>query len=147
MTHRRSALAPCLATLLLACASQASAIEVQNLEGFEEHFGRYAPGGDCKRQPQVVVDRSGFTFEGGPPLPKSTRPDYAASFMGNDYEGISLTFFPYTVEPRPFVLIFNAGEAPGVMTMEPHDLGYPGGPAMPEKYRPYLAGSPYRKCR
>lgn len=144
--HRRRSFATRIAGLLLVCCAQAGAIELQNMQGFEEHFGRYAPGGDCKRQPQVVIGRAGFSFEGGPALPKATQPEYAASFMGNFYEGISLTFFPYAVEPRPYMLTLNAGEARGVMTIEAYEFGYPGGPALPDKYRAHVAGSPYRKC-
>lgn len=133
--------------MLSAVFANAMAIEVDSLDGMEEHFGRYAPGGDCTKQPQVVVAREGFAFEGGPALPKATRPDYAASFMGNFYEGISLTFFPYPAEPRPLVLTLNADEKPGLMTIGVYDFDYAGGPKLPDRYRPYIAGSPYMKCR
>lgn len=135
------------ATLALAFAVPSIAVEVGNLDGFEQHFGRYAPGGDCGRQPQVVVSREGFSFEGGPALPAATRPDYAASFMGNFYEGISQFFLPYPAEPRPFLLTLNAGEEEGVLALEPYDFDYEGGPRLPDKYRPYIAGSPYLRCR
>lgn len=131
---------------LCACAA-AQAIEVANLDGFEQHFGRYAPGGDCSKQPQVVVDRAGFAFTGGPVLPKATQPEYAASFMGNFYEGISLVFFPYRVEPRPYLLTINADETPGRLTLQGYDFDYEGGPRLPDRYRPYIAASPYLKCR
>ena len=133
--------------LALSYCSAAMAIEVENLDGFEEHFGHYAPGGDCSRQPQVVVGREGFEFKGGPALPRATRPEYAASYMGNFYEGISLTFFPYPAQPRPYVLTLNANEKKGVMTLGAYDFDYSGGPKLPEKYRPYIAGSPYLKCK
>lgn len=133
--------------LALCVVLGAGAIPVQNLEGFEEHFGRYAPGGDCSRQPQVVVDREGFAFEGGPSLPRATRPEFAASYMGNFYEGISLFFIPYGEEPRPLLLTLNAEEQPGLMTVGVYDYDYPGGPRLPDKYRPYVDASPYRKCR
>ena len=136
-----------VATLALAFAAPSAAIEVDNLDGFEPHFGRYAPGGDCGKQPQVVVSRSGFAFEGGPALPAATRPDYAASYMGNFYEGISVFFFPYSAEPRPFLLTLNADEKEGVLTLQAYDFDYKGGPRLPDKYRPYVAGSPYLKCR
>lgn len=131
----------------LALCAPAMAIEVGNLDGFEEHFGRYAPGGDCTKQPQVVLARDGFAFEGGPALPKATKPEYAASFMGNYYEGISQFFFPYPVEPRPFLLTLNADEKPGVLTLQTYDFDYQGGPRLPDKYRPYIAASPYAKCK
>lgn len=135
-----------LTGLLALCAGPTTAIEVDNLDGYEAHFGRYAPGGDCSKQPQVVIDRDGFAFDGGPALDKATRPVAVLSYMGNFYEGISLFFFPYPVEPRPFLLALNAGEKPGVMTIQGYDHDYPGGPKLPDKYRPYIAGSPYLKC-
>lgn len=141
---------PRLSAIVLAalCAApSAQAIEVGNLAGFEAHFGRYAPGGDCTRQPQVVVGHEGFAFEGGPPLPKATRPEYAASFMGNFYEGSSLFFFPYAQEPRPFLLTLNAGEQPGVLAIEGYDHDDRAGPRLPDRYRPYIAASPYLRCR
>ena len=132
---------------LLALSAPVFAIEVENLDGFEDHFGRYAPDGDCAKQPQIVIDRSGFSFEGGPALPKATRPEYAASYGGNFYEGIAQWFFPYTAEPRPFLLTLNAEEAPGKLVLEAFEFDYAGGPKLPAQYRPYVAASPYAKCR
>src|SRR5690606_41164633 len=109
--------------VLLACPA-VQAIEAADLKGFEQHFGHYGPGGDCTRQQQVVVGLAGFTFVGGPSLPVATRPEYADSYMGNLYEGSSLFFFPYTVEPRPLLLTLNAGEQPGVLTIEGYDHDY-----------------------
>ena len=57
-----------------AFSSGAGAVEVHDLKGFEQLFGRYAPAGDCKRQPQFVVDVSGFTFEVGGKTEKVTNP-------------------------------------------------------------------------
>ena len=141
-----SAKAAALAACLLLYCGPSAAIEVDNLGAFEQHFGRYAPGGDCTKQPQITIDRAGFAFTGGPDLPKATRPDYAASFMGNFYEGSSLFFFPYPEQPRPFLLTLNADETPGVVKLEVFDHDYPGGPRLPDKYRPYIAGSPYGRC-
>ena len=125
----------------------AGAIEVQNLEGFERYFGRYAHAGDCTKQPQIVIDREGFAFTGGPELPKASHPEYAASYMGNQYEGIGHWFFPYPVEPRPYLLNIDADETPGKLTLEVFEFDHNGGPKLPDKYRPYVAASPYRKCR
>ena len=143
----KTILATALGAMLALGGGVAAAIEVDNLDGFEEHFGHYAPGGDCSKQPQVVVDREGFAFSGGPALPKSTRPEYAASFMGNYYEGISLVFIPYRVEPRPYLLTLNADEKPGLLTVQVYDFDYAGGPKLPDRYRPYIAASPYLKCK
>lgn len=138
---------PGVLVALLALPVAVSAIEVDSLEAFREHHGRYAPGGDCARQPRIAIDDHGFTFEGGPALPAATRPEFAASYMGNFYEGISLFFFPYTTQPMPLLVTLNAGEKPGVLTVEAHDHDYPGGPKLPEQYRPYVAASPYLRCR
>src|SRR3546814_19479775 len=43
------------ATLALAFAVPSAAVEVANLDAFQQPFGRYAPGGDCGKQPQIVV--------------------------------------------------------------------------------------------
>ena len=98
---------------LLLGAAFAAAVPLTHLRDFEALHGRYAPGGDCRRQPQIVVDAAGIAFTGGPPLPRADRPDYAATFMGPAYTGIALTFFPYADEPRPLLLTFNAAETPG----------------------------------
>jgi len=145
--HRPGFETAVLTGVLALCAGSSAAIEVDNLDGFEQHFGRYAPGGDCAKQPQVVIDREGFAFTGGPELPKATQPEYAASYMGNYYEGIGLWFFPYRSEPRPYVLALNADETPGRLTLEAYEFDYHGGPKLPDKYRPYIAASPYLKCR
>lgn len=55
---------------------------------------------------------------------------------------IALSFFPYAAEPRPFLLTLDAGEKKGVMQVEGYDHDYPGGPRLPDRYRPYIAGSP-----
>lgn len=131
---------------LMLCADIASAAPLTHMRDFPALHGRYAPGGDCRRQPQVVVDAAGIAFTGGPPMPRANRPDYAAAFMGQAYAGIGLTFFPYADEPRPFVLTFNADETPGRLTVEGYDFDYPGGPPLPERYRPWITASPYAKC-
>src|SRR3546814_18602786 len=97
------------ATLALAFAVPSAAVEVDNLDAFKQHFGRYAPGGDCGKQPQIVVSHSGFAFEGGPALPAATRPDYLASLMGQFHDGSRDFFLPSPAKPRPFLLTPNAG--------------------------------------
>jgi hypothetical protein len=82
--------------VLLAVGS-AMAIEVKGLAGFEDLFGRYAPGGDCTGQPQILVDAAGFGFEAGSgarPV-SSNAPEWAASHGPRDYQGITRWFFPF----------------------------------------------------
>ncbi|MGZ8911090.1 MAG: hypothetical protein ACXW09_14040 [Methylococcaceae bacterium] len=132
----------------LMIAGTVQAVEVKNLDGFEALFGRYAPGGNCKKQPQIIVDRSGFTFEVAGKSEKATHPEYAASYGGNFYEGISQWFFPYfdPDKDRPLLLTFNAGEKKGVLAVDT-EYNYPGGPKLPAKYQALVKGSPYRVCQ
>lgn len=136
----------------LTCASLFSsvtmAIEVNNLEAFKAIFGRYAPSGDCKKQPQIVVDNTGFTFEVNGKSEQATHPEYAASYGGNFYEGISLWFFPYydPNKDRPLLLTFNAVEKQGVLSVDT-EFNYPGGPKLEAKYQALVDGSPYKACQ
>ena len=134
--------------LALGCAvaaafsSGAGAVEVNDLKGFEQLFGRYAPAGDCKRQPQFVVDVSGFTFEVGGKTEKVTNPEYAASYGGNDYSGSSLWFFPFrTNDGYEILMTFEAGEKSGVVTIDLHESK-----ASPRNAA-LIKGSPYAKCK
>jgi hypothetical protein len=133
---------------IAALDNEAYAVEVKNLDGFESIFGRYAPAGDCKRQPRILVDRKGFTFETGGQSETANSPEYAASYGGNFYEGISLWFFPYfdPNKDRPLLLTFNAGEQKGVLTVDT-EYNYPGGPKLDAKYQALVDGSPYKICR
>lgn len=79
----------------LTVSSGASAITVDNLEGLEEIYGSYAPGGDCSREPRVTIAKPGMTFRANGRTVEVTRVEYAASFFGNFYEGITLAFYPF----------------------------------------------------
>ncbi len=140
-------------TILVLCSAmmitgKVQAIEVKNLDGFEAIFGRYAPGGDCSKQPHIVVDKTGFTFEVTGKSEKATHPEYAASYGGNFYEGISLWFFPYfdPDKDRPLLLTFNADEQKGVLAVAT-EYNYPGGPKLDAKYQLLVNGSPYKVCK
>lgn len=132
----------------LTIAGAGQAVEVKNLDGFEALYGRYAPAGDCKKQPQIVVERSGFTFEVAGKTEKATQPEYAASYGGNFYEGISLWFFPYfdPDEDRPLLLTFNADEKKGVLAVAT-EYSNSGGPKLDAKYQALVNGSPYKLCK
>jgi len=51
-----------LASSLTLGLATASAVEVTDLEGLEDIYGTYAPAGDCKREPCIVVDVTGLGF-------------------------------------------------------------------------------------
>jgi len=136
------ALSACLA------AGTATAIETEGLEHFKDLYGRYAPAGDCKRQPQILVDAGGMTFEVGGAKERVTRMEYAASYGGNFYEGISQWFFPFGKEGDwPILMTFNAGEKKGELGIEGHGEGWPGGPPFTPHNKALVDGAPYRRCK
>lgn len=121
-----------------------------DLTGFEAIFGRYGPNGDCTTYPQVVIDAAGFALDQGKGrVERANRPEYAASFFGPEYGGIAKAFFPYWTDagPNPFIATVNHDDQRGRLVIEPHDLGWKGGPPMPSRYQPWLQGSPYAKCK
>ncbi len=136
------------AVLVLACGS-AAAVPVSDLKGFESLFGRYGPHGNCAKYPQVLVTVGGFALDRGQGRVERGGPiEYAASFFGPEYNGIAQAFFPFWRDggPNPFIVLINDGEKPGTLSIAPHDLGWKGGPPMPARYQPWLAGSPYARC-
>lgn len=142
----RIAIAICLGSMIPAAAG---AVEVENLEGLDDVFGRYAPGGDCQRTPRIVVDRSGIAFEGlaGDPA-RVTTVEYAASYGGNYYQGISKWIFPFrSSDGFPILMAFHADEKRGALAITPHDEGWPGGPPLAPRNKALVDGSPYALCR
>ena len=139
-----------IAMLGLACGMQASAVELTTMKGFEPLFGHYGPKGDCTHYPQVVIDMAGLALDQGQgKVERANRPEYAASYMGDSYDGIAQVFFPYWTDagPNPLLVTVNADEKRGALRVEPQDFGYRGGPPMPARYQPWLKGSPYAKCK
>ena len=132
-----------------AAIAPAGAVTLENLEHFKSLYGRYGPGGDCSKYPQVVIDAAGFALDHGQgKVERANRPEYSASFFGPEYEGITGAFWPYWNDAggNPFVVFTNYDEKPGALVVEPHDFGWKGGPPMPARYQPWLQGSPYARC-
>ncbi|AKC87404.1 hypothetical protein WQ53_12220 [Pseudoxanthomonas suwonensis] len=120
------------------------------MKGLESLYGRYGPKRDCAKYPQVVVDAAGFALDQGKGrVERANRPEYAVSYFGAQYEGSAHAFFPYWDDASgaaPFMLTVDPGQKPGTLVVEGHDYGWKGGPPMPARYQPWLAGSPYAKC-
>jgi hypothetical protein len=142
-----------LAAVLVAAAAglaatPATAVEISDMKGFEALFGRYAPGGDCAREPRVVVDAAGIALELKGVTDKSTKMEFAASYGGPEYQGNTKWFFPFSsANGWPVIMAFDADEKAGLLTVEPHDEGWAGGPKLNARHQALVAGSPYRKCR
>jgi hypothetical protein len=135
-----------LALLALVPSQQASAITVTNLRNvhLDALFGRYAPGGDCKREPRITVDATGFTFTNGGRTVHPARFEHAVSYGPHDYAGISSWFFPFMNNDDdfgPVLMTFNANEKRGLLMIENERAGA-GNPL----YVALAKGSPYRKC-
>lgn len=129
-------------------AGIAGAVEISDMKGFEALFGRYAPGGDCAREPRVVVDATGIAIELKGATEKATKLEFAASFGGPEYQGNIRWFFPFSsVNGYPVIMAFDADEKAGVLTVEPHDEGWQGGPPLSARHQALVKGSPYAKCK
>ncbi len=136
-------------SLAALCSSFAvQAVELKGLEGLDSIFGRYAPGGDCKRQPQIVADVTGLTFEVGGKQQKVTNPEQALSFAGPDYEGSDVWLFPFRLgDGYAILMTFNENSKAGTLTIMPQDEGYPGGPKLSPRNQALVSGSPYKRCK
>jgi hypothetical protein len=135
-----------LALLALVPSPQASAVTVTNLRNMhlDALFGRYAPAGDCKREPRITVDATGFTFTNGKRTVHPARFEHAVSYGPHDYAGISAWFFPFMKNDNdygPVLMTFNANEKRGVLMIENERAG-----AANPLYAALAKGSPYRKC-
>jgi len=102
----------------VACAVTLTSLKGMDLEG---SYGSYAPRGDCSRGASLEINETGFTFKASGQTVKSTRFEYAASFLGPTYEGISAVFFPFPVNTNDFgrvILTVNDDEKRGVVRLE-----------------------------
>jgi hypothetical protein len=134
----------------LLCGS-ATAVDLTSFKGLgaDHLYGRYAPGGDCTREPRVTADESGLSFVAGGQERRSETFVHVLTYAGPDYRGISDWYFPFATSDssHPLLLTFNAGERRGVVAIEPYDEGYDGGPPLAPFNAALAKGSPYAKCR
>ena len=112
-----------LAGIFLGLPGVAGAVTLTSLKGMdlEGSYGSYAPRGDCSRGASLEINETGFTFKASGQTVKSTRFEYAASFLGPTYEGISAVFFPFPVNANDFgrvILTVNDDEKRGVVRLE-----------------------------
>lgn len=126
----------------------ASAVELAGLEGYERLFGRYAPGGDCAKQPRITVDVRGLTFDVSGKTELVTNPEHALSFAGPEYEGKSVFMFPFRIpDGYPILMTFDADEVAGRLIVQPQDEGWAGGPKLSPRNEALVKGSPYQRCK
>lgn len=126
----------------------AHAVTLKNLKDAQlnDIYGIYAPGGDCKREPRIKVDDSGLAFEHAGHATHSTSIEYALTYGGPDYAGISRWLFPFPVtadDVGRVLMVFNPAEKAGTLTVEPN-LGL--GEHMSALQAELVKASPYAKC-
>lgn len=129
-------------------AGAAHALTLKNLrnQGVDGIFGTYAPGGDCRREPRVVVDGSGFTYHYRGQASHPASFEYAVSYMGQGYQGIGHWFFPFPLSDDDFgrvLMTVNPGEKAGTLQFEPNLA--PGQSLTPLQLA-LVRNSPYAKC-
>ncbi len=112
-----------VAFLALACSTDALALTVTGLKdtGLDHIYGSYAPGGNCSLEPRLTIDETGFTFRASGRTVKSTKVEYAVSYMGQSYDGIAAVFFPFPINDNnfgPVIMMVNDGEKRGVIRLE-----------------------------
>lgn len=139
---------PMLSAIIFALPGSAGAVTLTTLKGMglEGGYGSYAPRGDCSQGVRLTISESGFTFSALGQSVRSNRFEYAASYLGPTYEGISAVFFPFPVSDYDFgrvVMTVNDDEKRGVVRLEA-DLA-PGQRLDPFKAA-LVSASPLRLC-
>jgi len=138
-------LAASLASLL---PGTSGALTLDRLKGaqLEGIYGTYAPRGDCKREPRITVDDSGLAYMVGGKATHGGKVEYALTYGGPEYTGISQWIFPFPVGDDDFgrvLMTFNANEKRGALQVEP-DLG-PGQSLSPLQAA-LVNASPFARC-
>lgn len=115
-------------------------------QGFDALYGDYAPRGDCRGATRLTIGESGFVFHA---LGRTVRPpivDYAPSFMGQAYDGITAVFFPFPRSSQDLgrvVMYVNDDEIPGKVRFEA-DL--PPGQRADPFHAAITGASPFQRC-
>ncbi len=127
----------------------ANAVTLANLEGaqLDDLYGTYAPHGDCRREPRITVDDSGLAFRQAGRTTHARSIEYALSFAGPDYAGISRWIFPFPVNDDDVgrvLMTFNPDEKPGTLMVE-SNLGP--GQRMTALQSALVEASPYARCK
>ncbi|MFN4087743.1 MAG: hypothetical protein ACK4QW_01705 [Alphaproteobacteria bacterium] len=104
--------------------------------------GRYAPRGDCAREPRVMVDGTGMFLEIGGRRGRVAPLDLCFSCAGGArYSGIEVWVSPKVGDQIPVIFRFNADERRGVLIVE-DNAGMDLGPNL----RAVIAASPLLRC-
>lgn len=117
----RLALAGTTLSAFVIAAAQALPLSDLKDQGVDQIFGSYAPGGDCSSEPRVVIDQNGMLFRANGREVRPERVEYALTFLGPSYDGITTVFFPFPVNSNDYgrvIMFVNDGEKPGVIRFD-----------------------------
>lgn len=122
-TLAKSSAALALYTAAITHVSSAQAVTLSAFkgQGMEGIYGSYAPGGDCSKEPRLTIGDRGITFRTNGREVTPPRVEYAASFFGQAYEGITQVFFPFMVSDNDLgrvIMFVDDDEKRGVIRFE-----------------------------
>ncbi|MAF63331.1 MAG: hypothetical protein CL680_17970 [Blastomonas sp.] len=137
------------ASLSALASANAHALPLTDLEGqgVDHIFGSYAPGGDCSKEPRVVIDQKGMLFRAKGREVRPQRVEYALTFMGPSYEGMTAVFFPFPVSENDYgrvIMFVNDDEKPGVIRF---DADLPPGGRPDPFHAAFTNGGPFALCK
>jgi hypothetical protein len=116
-------------------------------QGVDHIFGSYAPGGDCSKEPRVVIDQNGMRFRAKGREVKPQKVEHALTFMGPSYEGITAVFFPFPVSTNDYgrvIMFVNDDEKPGVIRF---DADLPPGGRPDPFHAAFINGGLFTLCK
>jgi len=118
-------------------------------------YGRYAPGGDCMKQPRITVNEDGIHLDTAQgkrsPLPVMV----SYTFVGGArYSGIQTWALVkhggknrWGDDNTPVILTFNAGEKPGLLSAERENPGNERPVALDGPLSSVVQQSVFRRCK
>ena len=112
-----------LSALAMTAVTSAQAIPLSsfNDQGLDHIFGSYAPSGDCSKEPRIIIDENGMLFRANGRDVRQQRMEYALTFMGMSYDGITAVVFPFPPSSNDFgrvIMLVNDDEKPGVIRFD-----------------------------
>jgi hypothetical protein len=108
----------------------------------DELHGRYAPAGNCGREPRVVADASGILIEADGRISRVEPLDVCFSCAGGArYEGIEIWVGQKLGNEIVAVFRFNADEQPGALIAMDQGYGRVGA-----EIAAVIAASPLERC-